>query len=116
MYREEEVSQISWLFVTKPIILVKLLIVTSLLQIYYMKPARSINFISLNFIATKTGVAFSEVVERKKEKKMANINDFKAVMKGGGASANQFQVTVTFPVLCCNRWRNKGNVFPYKSN
>ena len=28
----------------------------------YIKPARSINFISLNFIATKTGVAFSEVV------------------------------------------------------
>ena len=28
----------------------------------YVKPARSINFISLNFIATKTGVAFSEVV------------------------------------------------------
>ena len=28
----------------------------------FIKPARSINFISLNFIATKTGVAFSEVV------------------------------------------------------
>ena len=28
----------------------------------FVKPARSINFISLNFIATKTGVAFSEVV------------------------------------------------------
>ena len=27
----------------------------------YIKPARSINFITLNFIATKTGVAFSEV-------------------------------------------------------
>jgi phage tail sheath protein FI len=27
----------------------------------FVKPARSINFISLNFIATKTGVAFSEV-------------------------------------------------------
>ena len=28
---------------------------------------------------------------------MANINDFKAVMQGGGARANQFQVTMPFP-------------------
>ena len=28
----------------------------------YIKPTRSINFIQLNFIATKTGVNFSEVV------------------------------------------------------
>ena len=28
---------------------------------------------------------------------MANINDFKAVMKGGGARAKQFQVTMPFP-------------------
>jgi phage tail sheath protein FI len=28
----------------------------------YVKPARSINFIKLNFVATRTGVAFSEVV------------------------------------------------------
>ena len=28
----------------------------------YIKPARSINFITLNFIATRTGVAFSEVI------------------------------------------------------
>ncbi len=27
----------------------------------YVKPARSINFIQLNFIAVRTGVAFSEV-------------------------------------------------------
>ena len=27
----------------------------------FIKPARSINFITLNFIATRTGVAFSEV-------------------------------------------------------
>ena len=27
----------------------------------YVKPARSINFITLNFIATRTGVAFSEI-------------------------------------------------------
>jgi len=27
----------------------------------YIKPARSINFIQLNFIATKTGVSFTEV-------------------------------------------------------
>ena len=27
----------------------------------YIKPARSINFITLNFIAVRTGVAFSEV-------------------------------------------------------
>jgi phage tail sheath protein FI len=28
----------------------------------YVKPARSINFITLSFIATRTGVSFSEVV------------------------------------------------------
>jgi phage tail sheath protein FI len=28
----------------------------------YIKPSRSINFIGLNFIATKTGVAFEEVI------------------------------------------------------
>ena len=28
---------------------------------------------------------------------MANINDFKAVLKGGGARANQFKVTMPFP-------------------
>ena len=28
----------------------------------YVKPARSINFITLNFVATKTGVAFDESV------------------------------------------------------
>ena len=27
----------------------------------FIKPARSINFITLNFIATRTGVEFSEV-------------------------------------------------------
>jgi hypothetical protein len=28
----------------------------------YVKPARSINFITLTFVATRTGVAFEEVV------------------------------------------------------
>jgi len=28
----------------------------------YIKPARSINYITLNFIATRTGVQFSELV------------------------------------------------------
>ena len=28
----------------------------------YIKPARSINFIGLTFIATRTGVAFEEVI------------------------------------------------------
>ena len=28
---------------------------------------------------------------------MANINDFKAALKGGGARANQFSVTMPFP-------------------
>ena len=28
----------------------------------YIKPARSINFITLNFVATRTGVAFEEIV------------------------------------------------------
>ena len=28
----------------------------------YIKPSKSINFISLNFIATKTGVVFDEAV------------------------------------------------------
>ena len=28
---------------------------------------------------------------------MANINEFKSRLKGGGARANQFKVTMTFP-------------------
>jgi hypothetical protein len=28
----------------------------------YIKPARSINFIQLNFVAVRSGVAFSEVI------------------------------------------------------
>jgi hypothetical protein len=28
----------------------------------FIKPSKSINFITLNFVATKSGVAFSEVV------------------------------------------------------
>jgi hypothetical protein len=28
----------------------------------YIKPARSINYIQLNFVAVRTGVAFSEIV------------------------------------------------------
>ncbi len=30
----------------------------------YIKPARSVNFIQLNFVATRTGVAFDEIVGR----------------------------------------------------
>ena len=30
----------------------------------YVKPSRSINFITITFVATRTGVAFSEVVGR----------------------------------------------------
>ena len=30
----------------------------------YVKPARSINFIQLNFVAVRTGVAFEEIVGR----------------------------------------------------
>ncbi len=30
----------------------------------YIKPARSINFIQLNFVATRTGVSFDEIVGR----------------------------------------------------
>jgi len=30
---------------------------------------------------------------------MANINDFKSRLKGGGARANQFKVTLPFPGL-----------------
>jgi len=30
----------------------------------YVKPARSINFIELSFVSVRTGVSFSEVVQR----------------------------------------------------
>jgi len=30
----------------------------------YIKPARSINFIRLNFVAVRTGVSFEEIVGR----------------------------------------------------
>ena len=32
---------------------------------FFIKPARSINFITLTFVATRTGVAFEEVVPRR---------------------------------------------------
>ena len=32
---------------------------------FYIKPARSINFITLTFVATRTGVSFEEVVPRR---------------------------------------------------
>ena len=32
---------------------------------FYIKPARSINFITLTFIATRTGVSFEEVIPRR---------------------------------------------------
>ena len=31
----------------------------------YIKPARSINFITLTFVATRTGVSFEEVIPRR---------------------------------------------------
>ena len=38
---------------------------------------------------------------------MANINDFKAVLAGGGGRANQFQVTMPFSGLF-NYWERQG--------
>ena len=32
---------------------------------FYIKPARSINFITLTFVATRTGVSFEEVIPRR---------------------------------------------------
>ena len=37
---------------------------------------------------------------------MANINDFKAKLAGGGARANQFKVTMPFPGYA-SWWRNR---------
>ena len=38
---------------------------------------------------------------------MANINDFKAKLAGGGARANQFKVTMPFPGYAQCWWRNR---------
>ena len=32
---------------------------------FYIKPARSINFITLTFVATRTGVSFEEVIPKR---------------------------------------------------
>ena len=42
-------------------ILVRLLIENEFVADIYVKPARSINYIQLNFIATRTDVSFEEV-------------------------------------------------------
>ena len=59
----------------------------------FIKPARSINFITLNFIAVRTGVR----LYRGRRLIMGNIDDFKANLIGGGARANQFRITITPP-------------------
>ena len=62
----------------------------------FIKPARSINFITLNFIATRTGISFSEVGGVI----MAQIDDFKTELAGGGYRPNQFRITITPPWNC----------------
>ena len=61
----------------------------------FIKPARSINFITLNFIAVRTGVSFY----RGRRLIMGNIDDFKANLIGGGARPNQFRITITPPLV-----------------
>ena len=46
----------------------------------FVKPNRSINFIQLQFVATRSNVAFEEVIN-KKYKHMPNINDFKSKLR-----------------------------------
>ena len=86
----------------------------------FVKPTRSINFIGLTFVATRSGVSFEESSRRcliityyltnKEKPKMAStrkqvespvlrtISDFKAKMTGGGARPNLFEVVLQFPL------------------
>ena len=57
-----EVSMTSSLFVTKQTILLISLIIMSLGADIFLQPSKSINFITLTFVATRTGIDFSEVV------------------------------------------------------
>ena len=50
------------LFVMKQITLPEIIDANEFVADIYIKPARSINFIGLTFIATRTGVAFEEVI------------------------------------------------------
>ena len=59
----------------------------------FIKPARSINFITLNFIAVRTGVEFSEVGGLI----MATIDPIQSKYRGGGAKDNQFRVILNTP-------------------
>ena len=48
----------------------------------FVKPNRSINFITLSFVATRTGISLKRL-QVKEEIKNANINDFKTKLAGG---------------------------------
>ena len=53
---------VSWLFVMKQTtLLISLTTMNSELDIY-LKPTKSINYITLTFVLTRTGVSFEEVV------------------------------------------------------
>ena len=61
MYRDVGVFTTSELSVTKRTILRRLLTLMSLEPDIFVKPAKSINFITLTFIATRTGISFEEL-------------------------------------------------------
>ena len=62
MFSPREASQTSYWYVMTQTIHPMLLIEMSLLLTSTSSPARSINFIGLTFVATRTGVSFEEVV------------------------------------------------------
>ena len=67
----------------------------------FVKPARSINFVQLNFVAVRTGVDFEEIVGtvgiRRLEMAILGVDDFKSKLQGGGARPNLFNCKVNFP-------------------
>ena len=60
----------------------------------FVKPARSINFITLSFVATRTGAFLKRSLIVERNKICLILMTSKLAFNGGGASTNQFKVTM----------------------
>ena len=87
----------------KLIILLVWLIIMNSADIF-LKPTKSINYVTLTFVATRTGVSFEEVtgkfnfiinyIGEFKSKSLKTITQFKSRLAGGGARPNLFEVNI----------------------
>ena len=62
MFKQSVESQIMLLFAIRQTTLQAVIDANEFVADIFIKPARSINFIGLTFVATRTGVSFEEVI------------------------------------------------------